>query len=168
MGLFSSSWWSHCKTPSTWSKFARSPGHQHANILSTFAVDPSNIQYQYIAIFCQFFGSSLKITHPKQRFYVKLRVYVGLRYMYAHIYIHIWHIHVRYGRLHPSTEIPSQRFHIYVYSSPYIYHPRCRFRWRFRFWPQTWDWSSPRLSFWRITAFWAYVVLFSLWECAEK
>ena len=31
------------------------------------------------------------------------------------------YIYVRCGRLHPSTEIPSQRFHIYVYSSPYIY-----------------------------------------------
>ena len=59
---------------------------------------------------------------------------------------------------------------IYMYVHHHIYrshHPRCRFRWRFRFWPQTWDWSSPRLSFWRISAFWAYVVL-SHCENAKK
>ena len=55
-----------------------------------------------------------QINHPIG-FYVKFRVYIGQRYIY------ILYIYVRCGRLHPSTEIPSQLFHICICSSPYIY-----------------------------------------------
>ena len=42
--------------------------------------------------------------------------------MYIYIYdTCIYEIYVRCGRLHPSTEIPSQRFHIYIYMFITIY-----------------------------------------------
>ena len=67
----------------------------------------------FFANICESMALGGQITHPIG-FYVKFRVCKYLGYVYVYIYMYIRCIYVRWEPCTPSTEIPSQMFHIYM------------------------------------------------------